>query len=89
MPATYALEQIGPAAVPGLVQAILEEDRNLRLGAIYAIGRHGTPARAGIPALVSALRDEDGEVFNAAARSLQVILWERDESERFQGALKP
>src|SRR5262245_63830339 len=60
--AVSALERIGPAAVPGLREGLRDKDVRVRSGAATALGRIGPDARAAVPALIEALKDEVADV---------------------------
>ena len=69
--AAEALEKIGdPQAIPALIEALKDEDRDVRRTAAWALGQIGPPA---VPALIQALRDEKWEVRQAAAEALEKI----------------
>ncbi|HXV22785.1 MAG TPA: HEAT repeat domain-containing protein, partial [Alphaproteobacteria bacterium] len=68
-----ALEQVGPAAVPALTDALRDERSTVRAGAAEALGEIGGDAESGIPALTAALRDEDDQVRQSAAGALGEI----------------
>ncbi len=57
--APSALGAIGPAAVPALIEALRHPNRDMRLGAIHALGRTKPPAGAAVPALTAMLEDQD------------------------------
>jgi HEAT repeat protein len=60
--AADALVNIGSPAVPALITALHDPDRNLRWYAASVLGDLGTEAAPAVPALTSALHDEDSEV---------------------------
>ncbi len=62
-----ALVQIGPAAVPGLVETLKDEDSRVAKLAALALFQIGPAA---IPALKEALKDEDSHVAELAAYTL-------------------
>jgi hypothetical protein len=64
---------IGPgavAAVPALVEALKDRDREVRCSAAGALGAMGSAAQAAISALTEALGDEDPDARQFAARAL-------------------
>lgn len=61
------------AAVPALLEALKDENADLRLAAIEALGRIGREARGSIPALSEALTDTDPRIRSEAARALEKI----------------
>ncbi|MGH2608250.1 MAG: HEAT repeat domain-containing protein [Tepidiformaceae bacterium] len=69
--ARRALEAIGPAASPSLVQSMRSPEPETRWEAAKALVTIADPASA--PALVSALEDEDGSVRWLAAEGLSHI----------------
>ena len=65
--ASGSLRAIGPAAeaaVPALIEALKDEDSNVRGSAADALGKIGPAA---VPALIEALRDDDSDVRYTAA----------------------
>ena len=69
--AENALAQIGESAVKPLIRA-LENDAS-RIGAATTLGRIGAPAKAAIPALVTALGDKSAEVRREVLYALAAI----------------
>ncbi len=53
----FALGRIGPAAVPALIAALKDKDRQVRWYAASALGRIGPAAKEAVPALEAAARD--------------------------------
>ncbi len=68
-----AIEGIGAAAVPALVEAMDSDHPPTRETAAYTLGRIGPDARDGVPALALALDDEHEDVRQWAAWSLGLI----------------
>ena len=60
--AADALVNIGSPAVPSLIEALKNQDHNLRWHAASVLGDLGTEAAPAVPALTTALQDEDGQV---------------------------
>ncbi|WP_313931118.1 HEAT repeat domain-containing protein [Nostoc sp. FACHB-133] len=60
--AADALVNIGSAAVPSLIEALKNQDINLRWHAASVLGDLGAEAAPAVPALSAALQDEDGQV---------------------------
>ena len=58
------------AAVPALINVLVDEDGFVRRNAVYALGEIGEPA---VPALIKALRDEAELVRSNAAEALHRI----------------
>ena len=56
--------------VPVLINALKDEDKNIRRNAAYALARIGKDA---VPALITALKDEDSDVRSNAADALGKI----------------
>ena len=73
--AVTALGQIGPAAVPALIQALKDTDVSLYRGAILALGKIGPAAKAAVPVLRMATKDEDRSVRIWAWEALRRINW--------------
>ena len=73
--AVTALGQIGPAAVPALTQALKDTDVSLYRGAILALGKIGPAAKAAVPVLRKATKDEDRSVRLWAWEALRRINW--------------
>ena len=63
--------RIGQPAVPSLIEALGDEDWDVRREAAWALGEIGD-ARA-VPSLIEALRDEDWRVREAAVEALEGI----------------
>lgn len=66
--AVTALVQIGPVAVPALLNALYHEQDEVNLGAAVALRKIGSPA---IPSLSRALHHEDAKVREWATSALQ------------------
>ncbi|AFZ22543.1 PBS lyase HEAT-like repeat protein,HEAT repeat protein [Cylindrospermum stagnale PCC 7417] len=60
--AADALVNIGSPAVPSLIEALKNQDHNLRWHAASILGDLGAEAAPAVPALTAALQDEDGQV---------------------------
>ncbi len=60
-------------AVAPLVEALKDENVEVRLAAIQALGRIGRNAKAAVPALTAMLRDQDSTIRSGAARALAKI----------------
>lgn len=71
--AADSLGRIGDAAVPALIAALEDADRDVRAQATRALARMGPKAEDAIPALIDALDDDDKEVRRGAARALGQI----------------
>jgi len=65
-----ALEKIGAAAVPALIEALKDREAYTRRRAAMILGEIGPPAKDAVPALVAALKDESLWVRAYAARAL-------------------
>ncbi|HEY6549159.1 MAG TPA: HEAT repeat domain-containing protein [Vicinamibacteria bacterium] len=71
--AARILGELGPAAkdaVPGLQEALLDADKDVRRSAARSLGDVGRPAQPAVPALGKALKDGDAAVRQAAAYAL-------------------
>jgi HEAT repeat protein len=66
--AAKALSKLGDPGRLALIQALKDEDENVRKAAAEALGELGD--RRAVPALIQALKDEDGSVRGAAAWAL-------------------
>jgi HEAT repeat protein len=66
-----ALARIGTPAVPTLVERFHAKDREVRILAIFGVGRMGSAAAQAIPQLEKLLKDEDRDVRLAAELSLR------------------
>ena len=62
-----------PAAVPGLLEVLKDQNEWLRADAAAALGRIGPEAKAAVRPLADALRDEKARVRIAAAQALGAI----------------
>lgn len=60
--AADALVTIGSSAVPALIDALDNQDKNVRWCAASVLGDIGAEAKPAVPALVDALKDKDGLV---------------------------
>jgi HEAT repeat protein len=82
--AVMALGKLGPAAVPGLTVALQDKEVvNCRLWAASALGKLGAKAKAAVPFLAAALKDDSGLVRIEAARAL----WKIDKAKAAVPAL--
>lgn len=68
--AANALGQIGPAALPHLEPLLDSDGREIRMRAIYSIGRMGTAAKSMVPRMQALRSDPDIGVAQAAAVAL-------------------
>ncbi len=70
---TIALIKYDPARTPAVVKRLIEmlasDDHRLRVGAIQALQRIGTPAESCVPALIELLKDENEEIRCNAIRA--------------------
>jgi HEAT repeat protein len=57
--AVGALTRLGPAAVPDLIQALTDDDWQVRNEAAVALGAIGPEAKAAVPSLIAVLQSED------------------------------
>jgi HEAT repeat protein len=71
--ATMALAEMGPAAVPGLTEALMEKDAKVRRRAARALRLLGPAARSAVPLLIDRLKDADVGVRAEAAYALGEI----------------
>jgi len=68
-----SLGRIGKPAVPVLIEALNNEEKEVRQAAVYALKIIGPDAKAAVPALIESLDDEDKEVRNAVVKALNRI----------------
>lgn len=68
--ASAALGKIGSAAVSVLVEALREPDSDVRQRVAQALGQIGPEAKAAVPALIDALKDQEEWDYNTAAQAL-------------------
>jgi HEAT repeat protein len=74
--AAFALGNIGHVgkdAVPALINALKDQDANVRWSAAAALGKIGPAAEDAVPALSDALKDQNGSVRSSAAAALGTI----------------
>lgn len=72
--ASYLLSKIGPLAIPELIEALSDKERDLRqVWVARTIGRIGPNAAAAVPALARELSNEHAHVRQAAAEALSKI----------------
>ena len=69
----WAVEIVGPAAVPGLVGLLAHADEYVRQQAAICLGKVGPGAKDAVPALLAALKDKDSRVRKAAASAVRDI----------------
>ena len=69
--ATETLGMVGESAVPGLIQALKDQDVEVRKGAILALGSIGS--KDVVPVLIQALKDQSVSVRGNAAKVLDSI----------------
>ena len=70
------LGEIGPVAkdaVPALIIALKDKDKQVRGNAAVALGKVGPSAKDAVPALTVALKDKDVEVREAVQKALGLI----------------
>ncbi len=70
--AYWAVTKIGPSAVPVLIAAVKEENRNVRRFAIGSLSDFGDDARSALPELLRAMKSEDGEMRRRAIAALHL-----------------
>jgi HEAT repeat protein len=71
--AVVAVCEFGAPAVPLLIEAIGDQDFNVRTLAIFCLGRMGPTAKDAVPALVKTLEDRDWIVRRYAAAALGTL----------------
>jgi HEAT repeat protein len=71
--AANAIVKIGSPAVPALIEALKNENKQVRWRAASALGAIGTEASAAVPALITTLQDEDEYIRRIAAYALGKI----------------
>jgi HEAT repeat protein len=59
--------------IPALVEALKDEDVDVRRGAAYGLGTFGEQAKDAVPPLVASLRDREPAVRKAAGIALKQI----------------
>jgi HEAT repeat protein len=98
--AVGALSRLGQAAVPELIEALNDDDWQVRNQAAVALGAIGPEAKAAVPALIDVLQDEDkyfrsqgalalgkiGREARAAVPALIEALEDHDEDVRREAA---
>ncbi|MBK9140102.1 MAG: HEAT repeat domain-containing protein [Verrucomicrobia bacterium] len=72
-PAALALGQLGPTAVPGLIERLEHPRPEVRVGAAFALRNQGTNAAAAVPKLVELVDHPDAEVRITAVEALGAI----------------
>lgn len=68
-----ALSKIGAPALPALVEAVEEKNRNVRLFAIKALEGMRSDARSAVPVLLKAMKNEDGVTRRYALEAARFI----------------
>ena len=71
--AAEALANIGSDAVPALVEALTDDNVNIRTLGCIALGEIGPDAKAAVPALISELTNENEQVRDHAADALKKV----------------
>ena len=71
--AADTLAAVGPAAGPSLVERFAHKDREVRMLAIYAVGRMGPAAKDLAPKIEPLLKDDDKGVRSIAELTLRRI----------------
>ncbi len=66
------------AVVPALIEAVRDNDYQVREEVVVALGRLGPRAQSAVPALIEALKDKDGGVRERSADALGKIGCEND-----------
>jgi HEAT repeat protein len=56
-----------------MIQALKDDNSNVRSKVVYALGEFSTGANEAVPALIQTLRDEDRIVRRAAKGALEMI----------------
>ena len=64
------MEDIDPEVVNALIEALKVPDNDIRINAVWALGKIGSQARAAVPELMEALEDKDWKVRFPAAWTL-------------------
>ena len=67
----WALGQIGPPAIPALVELLKDKDPAVRFAAAEGLGKIGPQAKIAVPALLPLLKDEDGIVRQFTEKALK------------------
>ena len=68
-----ALSNVGPDAVPDLIEALEDENKWIRNLATITLGHIGPKAKEAVPALIDALEDDEFFVREHAAGALHLI----------------
>jgi HEAT repeat protein len=68
--AASILQRRGEKAVPALIQALKDNDRQIRQGAIQILGNIGREAAPALPVLIQTLREEDNDIRSCTANVL-------------------
>jgi HEAT repeat protein len=71
--ATFALAEMGPAAIPGVTEALSDKDAAVRRRAARVLRLLGPAARSAVPQLTARLKDSDPDVRSEAASALGAI----------------
>ena len=83
--AAYALSRIGPEALPGVIEALKQDDWKVRLCAAHSLGMFRPAPNNAVSALITALHDDHelvrycavvslGEVGSAAREAIPLLL---------------
>jgi HEAT repeat protein/beta-lactamase regulating signal transducer with metallopeptidase domain len=86
--AYWAITKIGPSAVPVLIAAVKEENRNVRRFAIETLSNFGSDARSAMPALLQAMKSDDVETRRRAIDALRIDPTSKDIVAALVGALR-
>lgn len=71
--ALYAIEQVGPATIPGLTEVFPDLPAPIQLQLCASMGKMGAEAKGAVPLLVSLVRKKQDRLSQAAARALTNI----------------
>jgi HEAT repeat protein len=67
------LERKVELSVPVLIEALKDEEDEVRWYSAWVLSRIGSEAKLAVPALIEALKDEQGEIRYLAAKTLESI----------------
>jgi HEAT repeat protein len=67
------IEQKVESSVPVLIEALKDEEDEVRWYSAWVLSRIGSDAKLAVPALIEALKDEQGEIRYLAAKTLESI----------------
>jgi HEAT repeat protein len=69
----WLISEIATPAIPALIDALKDVNKNVRWVVAQALGRFGKAAVPAVPALIDTLKDVDEDVRNGAEQALERI----------------